>query len=166
MTPTTVNAWITDNAAKMKAILSIHSTFDEDAFQDAYLILVKEYPLPEVDGVLERAFLNAYKQCSGKAISEAFSLLHPDELFFNLLPAEETEQENSDETDEMPLAKKVQRHIRTTFPKAEVMAFEMRIKGFSYRDIAETIGIEVAAINKLTERIIRYTRRRFVTVTI
>lgn len=166
MRQTTVNAWISDNAAKLKQRLNIYNTLDEDAFQDAYLTLVQEYTTPESGNILETAFLKAYRRLSNRNIGEAFTLSHPDELFFTLLPPDETDpMEKPEETkDRAPLAKRVQRHIRASFPRKDVMAFEMKIKGFSCRDITDAIGIGTTAINNATERIITQTRLQFAAV--
>lgn len=166
MRQTTVNAWISDNAAKLKQRLNIYNNFDEDAFQDAYLTLLQEYTTLESGNTLEIAFLKAYRRLSNRNIGEVFTLSHPDELFFTLLTSDETDpMEKPEETeDRAPLAKRVQRHIRASFPRKDVMAFEMKIKGFSCRDITDAIGIGTTAINNATERIITQTRLKFVAV--
>lgn len=163
MRETSVNVWISDNAAKLKQRLNLYNNLDEDAFQDAYLTLVKEYPNPEPCTLLEATFLKAYRRFSKLNIGESFTLSHPDELFFTLLPSDKAEpmEKQEDTTDPAPLAKRVQRHIRASFPRKDVMAFEMKIKGFSCRDIADAIGLGTAAINKATERIITQTRLQF-----
>lgn len=167
MKPMTANTWIRINAAKLRQRLNIYGNLDEDAFQDAYLTLVKECPNPATYRTLETAFLKAYRRLFSRAISEAFTLSHPDELFFTLLPSDDTEpMEKPDETkDRTPIAKRVQRHIRASFPRKDVMAFEMKIKGFSCRDISDTLGIGTAAINNATERIIKQTRLQFAAIT-
>ena len=166
MRQTTVNAWISDNAAKLKQRLNIYNNLDEDAFQDAYLTLVQEYRTPETGSTLEDAFLKAYRRISNKSLGESFTTSHPDELFFTLLPSEETEpmEQAADPKDRAPLVKRIERHIRSAFPRRDVMAFEMRMKGYSCRDITDTLGLGTTAINNATERIITQTRLQFAAV--
>ena len=165
-TPTSVNAWISDNAARLRQRLNLYNTLDEDAFQDAYLTLVQEYRKPETGSTLENAFLRAYRRISNENLAGAFTTIHPDELFFTLLPSDETEpMEQADEPkDHAPLVKRIERHIRSAFPRRDVMAFEMRMKGYSCRDITDAIGIGTTAINNATERIITQTRLQFAAV--
>lgn len=167
MIPTTVNTWIRDNAAKLKQRLNSYNNLDEDAFQDAYLTLVQEYPTPESGSTFENAFIRAYRRLSNKAHSETYKQSHPDDVFFSLLTSDdETEpMEDTDEPkDHTPLAKRVQKHIRAAFPRRDVMIFEMRMQGFSCRDITDTLGVGTTAINNATERIITLTRLQFAAV--
>lgn len=162
----TVNAWISDNAAKLRHRLTIYCSLDEDAFQEAYLTLAMAFRAPESARILEAAFLKAYRQLANRNIGESFTMSHPDELFFTLLPSDDTEpMEEPEETKDIAsLARRVRRHIRASFPRIEVMVFEMRIKGFSCRDITDTMGIGTAAINNITEQIIIKARSRFARV--
>lgn len=163
MRQTTVNTWISDNAAMLRQRLSVYNDLNEDAFQDAYLTLVKEYPAPGSVNILEAAFLKAYRRHSNKSIGEAYTLSHPDELFFTLLPSDETEPMADLETtkDNTSLASRVQHYIRVTFSRKDVMAFELKINGYACRDITDILGIGTTAIKNVTERIISQTRLRF-----
>ena len=160
---TTVNVWISDNAVRLKMRLNINNNLDEDAFQDAYLTIVQECPTPTSGKTLEAAFLKAYRRLFNRHIGESFIVSHPDELFFTLLPSDESEpmEDPEDTKDYGPLVKRVQRHIRASFPRKDVMAFEMKIKGFSCRDITDALGIGTLAINSASKRIITQTRQRF-----
>lgn len=164
MIRTSANAWIIDNAARLRQRLGIH--LDEDAFQDAYLMLAQEHPSPEAVSILEDAFLNAYRRLRNRNIGEGCAHLRYSALVCWLMPSEEGQpmEKHEEAKDSAPLAKRVQRYIRASFPRKEVMAFEMRVKGFSCRDIADAIGIGTKAINSATERIIAHTRSRFAAV--
>lgn len=165
-TAATFNTWISDNAARLREKLSLYNTFDEDAFQDAYLTLATTYDKQTDGKEFERAFISAYRKLSGKHISEQYATCNPDELFFSLIPSEETEpMEQQDEAkDTRGLIGRIRKHIRDTFPKTDVLAFEMKMTGYSCRDITDTIGIGTTAINNATNRIIASTRLQFAAV--
>lgn len=163
---TTFNAWICANAAKLKERLSLYSKIDEDAFQDAYLTLATTFNQKNDTADYENAFLKAYRKFSGKNISETYTTCHPDELFFTLIPAEETvpDEKEEDADKAQRFFHRIRKHIRDTFPTTDVMAFEMKITGYSCRDISDTLGIGTTAINNATERIIAQTRLQFAAV--
>lgn len=111
----------------------------------------------------ETAFTKAYRKFSGKNLSEAYTTCHPDELFFSLLPSDEAEpmEDMPDESSTDRIAAKMQRFIRATFPRRDVRILELRLLGFSCRDIADSFGIGATAINSATDRIITQTRLKF-----
>lgn len=157
------NAWIRLNAAALKQKLSLHKPLDDDAFQDAYLSLATTAGTSE-DGIgFETAFVKAYRELSSRNLRETFFIQHPDGLFFSLLASEEAEP--MDDAPEEPstekIVTKIQRHIRATFPRRDVRILELRLLGFSCRDITATFGIGTTAINNTTNRIITQTRREF-----
>lgn len=162
----TFNTWISENAENMKQRLSQNFPVDADAFQDAYLSLASDFFEPESSATFEKAFIELYRRIANRYSREIFETSHPEELFFTLLPSEETAPMEQPEEiqDRTPIAKKVQKHIRAAFPQRDVLAFEMRLKGFSFRDIADTLGIGTTAINNATDRIITQTRLQFAAV--
>lgn len=167
MTRTTAfNVWICENAAKLRERLNIFNNIDEDAFQDAYLSLAATCDTPDSGAAFEKAFLTAYRKFSGKNHSETYTTAHPDDLFFTLIPTEDTDPEDKpeDRTPSRWLISRIRKHIRDTFPKTDVMAFEMKMAGYSCRDISDTIGIGTTAINNATNRIITQTRLQFAAV--
>lgn len=167
MTRTTAfNVWICENASALKQKLSLYTTFDEDAFQDAYLTLATAAETEEDHAEYEVAFMKAYRKFSGKNLSETYATAHPDELFFTLIPTEDTDPEDKpeDRTPSRWLISRIRKHIRDTFPKTDVMTFEMKMAGYSCRDISDTIGIGTTAINNATNGIITQTRLQFVAV--
>lgn len=167
MTRTTAfNVWICENAAKLRERLNLFNNIDEDAFQDAYLSLAATCDTPDSCAAFEKAFLTAYRKFSGKNHSETFSTWHPDELFFSLLPSEDAEpmEDAPEEPSTEKIVAKIQRHIRATFPRGDVRILELRLLGFSCRDITDTFGIGTTAINNTTNRIITQTRREFAAV--
>lgn len=161
-----LNEWVCKNASALKQKLSLYTAFDEDAFQDAYLTLATTAETEDDHAGYEVAFIKAYRKFSGKNLSETFSTWHPDELFFSLLPSEDAEpmEDAPEEPSTEKIVAKIQRHIRATFPRRDVRILELRLLGFSYRDITDTFGIGTTAINNTTNRIITQTRREFAAV--
>lgn len=163
----TFNFWMSRNAAKLRAKLSASSSFDEDAFQDAYLTLATEYRQQGSSRDIEKDFLVAYRKHTKKHINEAYDTTHPDAIFFTLLPSvdEETEEESAD--DNKPgLGAFILRYIRTTFTKQEATAFEMRMSGYTYRDIADVTGMGTTALINTSGKIIASMRLQFAGLTI
>lgn len=165
-TTATFNSWISDNAARLREKLSLYNTFDEDAFQDAYLTLATTGENQSSNKEYEKAFIAAYRKLSGKHISELYSTSHPDDLFFSLIPSEDKEPMEQPEAtkDTRWLISRIRKHIRDTFPKTDVQAFEMKMTGYSCRDITDTLGIGTTAINNATNRIITRTLLQFAAV--
>ncbi len=163
---TTFNVWICENAIRMKALLSLCRCIDEDAFQDAYLTLAETFNPKNDTADYETAFLKAYRKFSGRNLIETYTICHPDELFFTLIPAEETDPEETEKDADKAqrFINRIRKHIRDTFPTTDVMAFEMKITGYSCRDISDTLGIGTTAINNAMERIIAQTRLQFAAV--
>lgn len=160
------NEWISNNAVMLKHRLSLYTALDEDAFQDAYLTLATTEEAQQNEAGYEVAFMKAYRIFSGKNLSETYATCHPDDLFFSLLPSDEAEpmEEKPDEPPTDRIAVKMQRFIRATFPRRDVRILELRLLGFSCRDISDTLGIGTTAINNAMERITTQTRLQFAAV--
>lgn len=160
------NSWMSLNAARLKERLSLGAGFDEDAFQDAYLTLAESSR--GVDSPdYEHSFLRAYRSLSRRNFRETFRTCHPDELFFRLLAAEQEDEDEQPDAEASlsegteTFARQVRKHIRDAFPRPQAAAFEMRLAGYSCRDISDVLGIGSSAINSATEHIIAQTRLRF-----
>lgn len=163
-TSLTFSGWLIDNAARLKERLSLQGILDEDAFQDAYIAIVTSVE-QESTSDYEKTFLKAYRQLYKRNMGESFTTSHPDELFFNMLSSDEAEpmEETEDAADTAPLANRLISHIRKSFPPKDVMAFEMKMKGLSLRDISDALGIGTTAARNAIERITEMTRERFAT---
>lgn len=156
---TTFNAWIADNTSRIMEQLSLYTSLDEDAFQDAYLNLATTIKNREPEALIERRFVAEYKRISRKHICETYATVNPDDYFFTSIAAEETTY-----TEPKPikwLAVTIKRHIRATYHKQEVMAWEMRLNGQSYRDIEDSIGMSRVKTIKSGRKIAAETRKAF-----
>lgn len=159
----TFNTWISENALRLKQILSMAAPLDEDAFQDAYLTLAGKNRRRDVGAVFERAFVDAYRKFSRLALQETYTTSHPDDLFFTLLSTAEETEATDPEAERMAesLAKAIKSHIQATYSRAEVAIWEMRMLGNSIRDIADTLGLSRDTADKTIQRITEQTRAQF-----
>lgn len=156
----TLNTWIAQNAAKLRDIISSSPSFDEDAFQDAYLTLATECREQQPSNI-ERAFMAAYRKHTGRRISESYASSHPDDMFFTFLPDTIDEDEPQETETPSKLVDSIRKHIRKTFSEPEATAFEMRMGGYTYRDIKDVTGLGATAFNNASGRIIAATRIAF-----
>lgn len=156
-TEKTFNEWIDGNAGRLKERVSLHCNFDEDAFQDAYLAIVTADE-HESTSNYEANFIKAYRRFSNRNIGDGFTLCHPDELFFSMLPAEETDLEDNEADIIQNTIDRIRRHIQATYSKFDVKVFELKLAGCSFRDISATLGIGTLAINNIVKRISTETR--------
>lgn len=158
---TTLNNWISINAIKMMERLSLYSMLDEDAFQDAYLSLSTAINGAEQGAIIERRFVAEYNRISGKHINEAYTTVHPEELFFNLLPNEDAPESDALKFVPKKLIEAIKRYIRQTFPSLEVVAWEMNLNKASLRDISDITGLTRCEIIKSRKEIASKTRNKF-----
>lgn len=156
------NEWVINNAALLKHRLSLYTALDEDAFQDAYLTLATTCRSKEESILFEKIFTETYRQLYQKNLNESYTTVHPDDLFFSLISSEEAE---SDDTQEATYSKnlilKIQHHIRTTFSTREVTAWNMKLEGYSLRDITDVVDMGTTKIYKTVRKIASETRAQF-----
>lgn len=84
--------WFVMNYSRLKEKIGLGSIFDADAFHDAYLTLATSKDLPSVAEDYSKIFLTTYRKVSRRALNECYTICHPDELFFTLLPDIEEEK--------------------------------------------------------------------------
>ena len=155
-----LNNWVAINAPKMAKRLAAYRPLDEDAFQDSYLALFELSKTCDEVLSFEQVFAATYKKLSNKNLSEIFRMCHPDDFFFALLVADEEAEVQKPRVSES-LFKQMQSFIKHSFTRAEVSALEMTLKGYSYRDVSDCLGMGTAAIKSAIKRIKQQTRRRF-----
>lgn len=165
LTATDFNAWMVTNVSKLIAILNSDGNIDNDAFQDAYIILATSLSPHNQNASddYETIFKEIYAKNLRKNISESFSTLHPDTQFFTQITAEETDPKTADEEADrtQKLIIRMRKYMLDTFPKTEVMAFKMKTIGYSYRDISDALGIGRSTIDNAIKKIIAQTGKQF-----
>ncbi len=148
--------WFILNYSQLKEKIGLVSIFDNDAFHDAYLILATSKDLPPVAEDYSKIFLTAYRKASRRALNECYTICHPDELFFTLLP--DTSEE---EKDIAGLVKTIGKFILNTFTSTQQTVFKMRVQGFSIKDTADSLNLNDWQVRESMDAVVCRTRKQF-----
>lgn len=150
--------WFVMNYSRLKEKIGLVSIFDADAFHDTYLTLATSKDLPSVAEDYSKIFLTTYRKVSRRALNECYTICHPDELFFTLLPDIEEEKEEKDLTS---LVKNIGKFILNTFTSTQQTVFQMRLQGFSIRDTADSLNLNDRQVRENMDDVICRTRKQF-----
>lgn len=137
------NQWISLNALTLMVALSTDGNLDMDAFQDSYLEIAESRKAPRDNVARYRLFVTAYRKHTRRRLSESYSTLFPDELFFILMPSCDPEpMEDTEEIDENKdkLARDIFRYIRTFSDRAAAM-LELYVRGVPMSEIGMRFGV-------------------------
>lgn len=162
-TRTCFNDWCAANYQRMCQRLNIYAPVDEDALHDAFLYLAENIGKIEPKDY-EKTLTAQYRRISGQYIFQSIAEFRPDELFFNLLSDEEIEEEEDDKKAEnarIALAKSILRFVRHSFSDISVTLLDMRIKGYSYRNLADCLGMTEKQVRENEKLIITRVRAQF-----
>lgn len=131
--------WFIENYSRLKESVSLMRLFDEDAFHEAYLVVISSKELKSGLSDYRKVFLTTYKTISRRSINECYTICHPDELFFTLLP--DTEVEEAPQRDFSGLARTIRSFIHNTFSATQEAIWQMRLQGYSLQDTADSFGM-------------------------
>ncbi len=131
--------WFIENYSRLKESVSLMSLFDEDAFHEAYLVVISSKELKSGLSDYRKVFLTTYKTISRRSINECYTICHPDELFFTLLP--DTEVKEAPQRDFSGLARTIRSFIHNTFSATQEAIWQMRLQGYSLQDTADSFGM-------------------------
>lgn len=146
-----INKWIEQNHDKVRQRLIDSITFNEDAFQDAYLEISTQ-ALQDFDGNIEQLFLATYRKKLRQEYIRGSRMVHPQQTFFDLLVEVEAGSEHT------PCLAQVQRYIhryirdnerRTIF---DLWVLQRRSRSYisEYMGIAQsTVSIRKKEIRKI-----------------
>lgn len=157
------NDWCEVNYQRMCQRLNIYAPVDEDALHDALVYLAENFTAIEPRDY-EKTLIAQYRRISGQYFSQSMAEFRPDELFFNLLPDEEIEEGEDDEKAEnarKALAKSILRFVRHSFSDISVTLLDMRIKGYSYRNLADCLGMTEKQVRENEKLIITRVSAQF-----
>lgn len=157
------NDWCAKNYGAICQKLNILAPVDEDALHDALVYLAENFAAIEPRDY-EKTLIAQYRKISGQYFSQSIAEFRPDELFFNLLPNEAIEEEEDDEKAEnarKALAKSILRFVRHSFSDISVTLLDMRIKGYSYRNLADCLGMTEKQVRENEKLIITRVRAQF-----
>lgn len=150
--------WFVMNYARLKESIGLKSVFDEDAFHEAYITIVTSKSLSAASSDYRKMFLTTYRQISRRSLNEAYTVCHPDELFFTLLP--DTVEEEEPEKDLSRLAKSICSFIRNTFSMVQLTVWEMRMQGYSIRDTADSLNLKKRQVKEYENMVLCQTRKQ------
>lgn len=151
--------WFVMNYARLKESIGLMSVFDDDAFHEAYLTIVTSKSLSPASSDFRKLFLSTYRQISRHNLNESYTVCHPDELFFTLLP--DTVEEEEPEKDHASLAKTICSFIRNTFSMVQLSVWEMRMQGYSIRDTADCLNLKECQVKEYESIVSCQTRKQF-----
>lgn len=151
--------WFLENYSRLKEMVSLKSILDEDAFHEAYLVIVTDKSMSASSKDFRKIFLTAYKAITKRSLSENYRVCFPDELFFAMLPTPEIEDEPKIDT--TALASEIRSYIHNTFTAVQKSIFTMRVQGYSIRETADTFGINNDQVKDEVRNITCRTRERF-----
>lgn len=151
--------WFVMNYARLKESVSLISIFDEDAFHEAYLTIVTSKSLSDIVKDYRKMFLSAYRQISRRSLNECYTISHPDELFFTLLP--DTVEDEEPEKDYTKLAHTINSYILHRFSPAQSQVWQMRLQGYSIRDTADCLNLNERQVKECENVVLSQTRKQF-----
>lgn len=143
-----INKWIEENHDKVRQRLIDSITFNEDAFQDAYLEISTQ-PLQDFDGNIEQLFFATYRKKLRQEYRRGYRMVHAQQTFFDLLVEVEAGSEHT------PCLAQVQRYVhryikdnerRTIF---DLWVLQRRSRSY----IAEYMGIAQSTVSIRKEEI-------------
>lgn len=73
--------WIEKDSSRLRnELIAKYGMIDEDAWQDAFIILSENSPHPPES--IEEVFLSAYRRIQSRNFSETFKTVHPEDSYF------------------------------------------------------------------------------------
>lgn len=154
-----VDDWFAKNYQTLKDSVSMASAFDEDAFHEAYLILISKSDIQPIMAEFRSLFLKTHKAITKRQFNESYLLYHPDELFFTLLP--DTLNEEEPTPDYGKLAKTIATYIQCTFSELQRSVWNMRLQGYSIVNTADALGIKTSQVTEVFQSVKSKTQARF-----
>ncbi len=158
-----LDTWITGCFDKFVERIKLNDIYDEDAFQNAYLLL-RENLEPDIDKNLESLFMAAYKKLLKRQLSDSYREFKPTALFFERLsitePAEQ--EEEAEETAKTPYeqAQAIKQYVHRNMPRTDILLFDLKYTmRLSFRDISQYTGQSTSTVwhrlNDINSRIIQ-----------
>ena len=150
------NEWFTKSYNRLRTSLRKYGMLDEDNFHDTYLFVRKQVMAPGKDITdYEAYFIGCYRKAALVKIRKENRYTHPEDDFF-LRCGEEAKFISEDDLNGCErLVKDILRFIRQKFPYEEYRMFMLRFyeAQFSFKALAECMGISAAAVSQKVCRI-------------
>lgn len=158
------DAWISQQHNRLKQRIIHANLFDEDAFQETYLMMRTTLIYKDCDKDFETLFLQLYKQILSREYSREMRYLHPDPLFFLFLQSGTTEPESEEE---QPYsggiqAKQVEEYVRYNFKAEDYLIFHLKFfDAMTWQGLIEYTGQSSATISRRLNNIKDRVRQHF-----
>lgn len=160
-----LDTWITRNHEKMKQRIIAGGIFDEDAFQETYLMMRDIIAPGDDERTFEALFAKVYKRTLAREFIHESRYAYPDPKFFDFLrtearmPGEEAERElpKAEVT-----AKQVDEYVRYHFTVGDYLIFRLIfLDGMSWRGLVDYTGHSSATIARKINGIKEQVRQHF-----
>lgn len=158
------DAWIIQQHNRLKQRIIHTGFFDEDAFQETYLMMRNILTDNDYNRDFEALFIKLYKQVLSHEYSREMRYFYPDPLFFIYLQSETTEPENEEE---QPLpediqAKQVDEYVRYNFKVEDYLIFHLKFfDAMTWHGLVEYTGQSSATISRRLNNIKNGVRQHF-----
>lgn len=147
------NNWIIRNYLKIREVLSLEQSLDEDCLNDAYISSINIIMNERKDDEFLKIFIQQYNSEKRKSFSVKMRNIYPDPIFFDFLHGEEVE-ESIVSVNEIPTYSTVILCAKKELSKTDYNLFYLNmIKGFSYHTIAEYTGKSDSSIYRKSQEI-------------
>lgn len=158
------DAWITRKHNHLKQRIIHTGFFDEDAFQETYLMMRSILTENDYNRDFETLFIALYKRMLSREFSREMRYLHPDPLFFIYLQSEITEPESEEEQPmrEDIQAKQVYEYVRYNFKAEDYLIFHLKFfDAMTWQGLVEYTGQSSATIFRRLNNIKDRVRQHF-----
>lgn len=151
------NEWFTKSYDRLRETLRRYGMLDEDNFHDTYLFVRRQVLVPGKDITdYDAYFIGCYKKAALIKIKRENRYAHPEDDFF-LRCGEEAKFLSEDDLNGCErLVKDILRFVRQKFSYEEYRMFMLRFyeAQFSFKALAECMGISASAISQKVCRIV------------
>ena len=138
------DTWLSSNYNQIKHELDNSFCLDEDALQDAYIVVREQ--LAKGIGDFRHLYLQAYRRMSKRNIAINMMYYRPDELFFQFLKNEETEDETQKK--DGPTMSIVQAFVKQNSTAEDYQIFTLHfVKGMGVSELCMTSGRSRSYVN-------------------
>lgn len=158
------DAWITRQHNHLKQRIIHAGFFNEDAFQETYLMIRSTLTANDYNRDFEALFIALYKRILSHEYSREMRYFYPDPLFFIYLQSETTEPESEEE---QPLpediqAKQVDEYVRYNFKAEDYLIFHLKFfDAMTWQGLTEYTGQSTATISRRLNNIKDGVRQHF-----
>ena len=158
------DAWIIRQHNRLKQRIIHIGLFDEDAFQETYLMMRNTLTDNDYNKDFETLFITLYKQALSREYSREMRFFHPNPLFFIFLHSGDTEP-GCEEEHPLPediQSKQVDDYVRYNFKTEDYLIFHLKFfEAMTWQGLTEYTGQSSATISRKLNNIKDGVRQHF-----